>query len=97
VTRTLRPPRGRGTTILRTQAARLGERRGVEAAIMWQVVPFSPLGLGAIVYNNADGSEGLVLIGGDNPVAQGRAFGVWHDRHDRGGLRAAAHESASPG
>jgi hypothetical protein len=44
VTRTLRPPRGRGTTILRTQAARLGDRRGLEVAIMWQVSLSSPLG-----------------------------------------------------
>jgi hypothetical protein len=44
VTRTLRPPRGRGTTILRTQAANLGNCRGVEVAVMWQVRLASPLG-----------------------------------------------------
>lgn len=43
-TRILRPPHGRGTTIHYTQAAKLGKRRGVEAAIIWATDDRNPLG-----------------------------------------------------
>jgi hypothetical protein len=43
-TRILRPPHGRGTTIHYTQAAKLGGRYGVEAAIVWATDEGHPLG-----------------------------------------------------
>lgn len=43
--RFLRPPVGLGTTVLYTQAARIGGRTGREAAVMWALRPdSSPLG-----------------------------------------------------
>ena len=42
--RTLRPPRGRGLTLLYVQAAWLGGRRGVEATFVWQTKADAPAG-----------------------------------------------------
>lgn len=42
--RTLRPPAGRGLTLLYTQTVHLGQRRGVEATFVWQSRSTTPIG-----------------------------------------------------
>jgi hypothetical protein len=77
VVRALRSPRGRGTTILQTQAARLGGRQGVEAAIMRQVVPFSLLGPTMRVFGIEleSGEVALVTFAAENPSYHNVFFG----------------------
>jgi hypothetical protein len=61
--RILRPPSGRGTTLEYTQAARIGDRAGIEASIIWAADEDSPIGPTMRVYGiELDSGEVAILI-----------------------------------
>ena len=73
----LRPPRGKGTTLEYTQAARIGDRPGVEASIIWAANEDNPLGPTMRVYGiELDSGELAVLIfAAENKTAHAAEFG----------------------
>jgi hypothetical protein len=74
--RILRPPDGRGTTIHYTQAAKLGERHGVEAAVIWATDERRPLGPTMRVFGIElpSGKVAVVIFAGENRSAHALRF-----------------------
>jgi hypothetical protein len=61
--RILRPPRGEGTALAHTQAARIGDRPGIEAAIVWAASESNPRGPLMRVYGiELDSGEVAILV-----------------------------------
>jgi hypothetical protein len=61
--RILRPPRGEGTALAYTQATRIGDRRGIEAAIVWAASESNPRGPMMRVYGiELDSGEVAILV-----------------------------------
>ena len=75
-TRILRPPRGRGTTIHYTQTAKLGGKRGVEAAIIWATDDRNPLGPTMRVFGIElpSGKVAIVIFAAENRSAHALRF-----------------------
>jgi hypothetical protein len=75
-TRILRPPHGRGTTIHYAQAAKLGEHRGVEAAIIWATDDRNPLGPTMRVFGIElpSGKVAIVIFAAENRSAHALRF-----------------------
>jgi hypothetical protein len=75
--RILRPPSGRGTTLEYTQAARIGDRAGIEASIIWADDDDSPIGPTMRVYGiELDSGEVAILIfAAENQTNHAAAFG----------------------
>lgn len=74
--RILRPPDGRGTTIHYTQAAKLGERHGAEAAIIWATDESRPLGPTMRVFGIElqSGKVAIVIFAAENRTAHALRF-----------------------
>ena len=64
--RTLRPPAGRGLTLLYTQTTYLGQRRGFEATFVWQTRATTPLG---------PVRSAFVVLAADRPPLHAGVFG----------------------
>jgi hypothetical protein len=75
--RILRPPSGRGTTLEYTQAARIGDRAGIEASIIWAAEEDSPIGPTMRVYGiELDSGEVAILIfAAENQTNHAAQFG----------------------
>jgi hypothetical protein len=75
--RELRPPAGRGLTLLYTQPARIGEVRGFEAAFAWQARTATPLGptLRTFGIEPASGRSAFIVFAAERPSFHGGVFG----------------------
>jgi hypothetical protein len=75
--RILRPPDGDGLTLLYTQPARLGGRRGKEAAFMWQRDPDTPIGptFRTFVVALPSGQTAFLVFAAERPRLHGGVFG----------------------
>lgn len=75
-TRFLRPPDGRGTTLLYSQTARAGGRRGYEAAVMWAYGANSPLGptMRVLGFELDSGEVALLVFAAERPRLHRGAF-----------------------
>ncbi|MBD0338218.1 MAG: hypothetical protein ICV67_02920 [Thermoleophilia bacterium] len=75
--RTLRPPHGRGLTLLYTQTTRLGDVRGLEATFVWQTRATTPLGptMRAFGVELPGGGSALVVFAAERPQLHAGAFG----------------------
>jgi hypothetical protein len=75
--RILRPPSGRGTTLEFTQAARIGDRAGIEASSIWAADEDSPIGPTMRVYGiELDSGEVRILIfAAENQTNHAAEFG----------------------
>jgi hypothetical protein len=77
----LKPPDGEGTRLLRTQAARIGGRRGFEAAVLYSAIPGTPLGPTLRVFGiELESGEVAVLVFGAQDPASHRTQFAWIKR-----------------
>ena len=74
--RTIRPPSGRGLTLLYTQTAFLGGRRGREVAFIWSTRESTPLGptMRTFVVPLRDGRTALLVFAAERPRFHGGVF-----------------------
>jgi hypothetical protein len=72
----LRPPRGDGTTLVYTQTARIGDRPGVEASIIWAANQDDPLGPTMRVYGIEldSGEVAIIIFAAENQTAHAAEF-----------------------
>lgn len=75
--RILRPPNGRGTTLEYTQAARIGDRAGIEASIIWAAEEDSPIGPTMRVYGIEldSGDVAILVFAAENQTNHAAEFG----------------------
>lgn len=76
VARTIRPPAGRGLTLLYTQSAFVGGRRAREVAFIWSTRNDTPLGptMRTFVVPLRGGRTALVVLAAERPRLHGGAF-----------------------
>ena len=74
--RTIRPPSGRGLTLLYTQTAFLGGRRGREVAFIWSTRESTPLGptMRTFVVPLRDGRTAFLVLAAERPRFHGGVF-----------------------
>jgi hypothetical protein len=75
--RTLRPPKGRGLTLLYTQSARLGRLRGIEATFMWATRTRTPIGptMRTLAVELPSGQTAFLVFAAERPLLHGGSFG----------------------
>jgi len=76
VARTIRPPAGRGLTLLYTQTALLANRRGREVAFVWATLETTPVGptMRTFVVPLRDGRTALLILAAERPRFHGAAL-----------------------
>lgn len=74
--RTIRPPSGRGLTLLYTQSALVGGRRGREAAFVWATRASTPVGptMRTFLVPLRDGRTALLVLAAERPRFHGGVF-----------------------
>ncbi|MEX0675306.1 MAG: hypothetical protein WD067_11065 [Gaiellaceae bacterium] len=75
--RTLRPPEGRGLTLLYTQSTRLGRLRGLEATFMWATRTTTPIGptMRTLAVELPSGQTAFLVFAAERPKFHGGSFG----------------------
>lgn len=75
--RTLRPPEGRGLTLLYTQSTRLGRLRGVEATFIWATRTTTPVGprMRTLAVALPSGQTAFLVFAAERPQFHGGSFG----------------------
>lgn len=75
--RTLRPPEGRGLTLLYTQSTRLGRLRGIEATFMWATRTTTPIGptMRTLAVELPSGRTAFLVFAAERPQLHGGSFG----------------------
>lgn len=75
--RTLRPPDGRGLTLLYTQSTRLGGLRGIEATFMWATRTTTPIGptMRTLAVGLPSGQTAFLVFAAERPQLHGGSFG----------------------
>jgi hypothetical protein len=73
----LRPPSGEGTTLEYTQTARIGDRPGIEASIIWAANQDDPLGPTMRVYGTEldSGEVAIIIFAAESQTAHAAEFG----------------------
>jgi hypothetical protein len=75
--RTLRPPEGRGLTLLYTQSTRLGRLRGIEATFVWATRTTTPSGptMRTLAVELPTGQTAFLVFAAERPRLHGGPFG----------------------
>lgn len=75
--RVLRPPDGRGLTLLYTQTALVGGRRSIETAFMWATRTRTPIGpmMRTFAVELRGGRTAFLVFAAERPRVQGGVFG----------------------